>query len=71
MCRHQLKYTKIQGAKGNRTVLFLCIKCRRIFKERLSDEDEMIIKRDLLRTPEERLKDFFSIMQRQHKIKEA
>lgn len=37
----------------------------------MSDEDEMIIKRDLSRTPEERLRDFFRIMQRQHKIKEA
>ena len=71
MCKHQLKYVCIHGTKGNRLVLFRCIKCRKIFKEKLSDEDEIIIKRDMSRTPEDRLKAFFSIMQRQYKIKEA
>lgn len=37
----------------------------------MSDEDEMIIKRDLARTTKERLEAFFRIMQRQYKIKEA
>lgn len=71
MCKHQLKYASIHGAKGNRIVLFRCIKCRKIFEEKMSDEDEMIIKRDLARTTKERLEAFFRIMQRQYKIKEA
>jgi len=71
MCKHQLKYASIHGAKGNKIVLFRCIKCRKIFEEKISEEDEIMIKRDLLRTPEERLKDFFRIMQRQRKIREA
>jgi|GEM_PF-3378736 len=71
MCKHQLKYVGIRGVKSNRTVLFRCIKCRKLFKEKISEEDEMIIKRDLSRTPEDRLKVFFRIMQNQYKIKEA
>lgn len=76
MCEHELRYEGIKKNTkfGARIVQFKCTKCRKLFNEELSKEEEFIIKREMRLTPQQRLKTFFKLtemMRKLHKLKEV
>jgi hypothetical protein len=70
MCRHELRYAGIKKntKSGARIVQFKCIKCRKLFSEELSEEEEFVIKREMKLTPEQRLKTFFKLTEMMRKL---